>query len=69
MADINNLLKIRVINQMTGQKFNVIGFISDGDDRAGLYVRTIKLFDVDNRTFHMVHQGSHEMKALSIIQE
>lgn len=69
MAEINNLLKIRVINQITGQKFNVIGFITGGDDRSSLYVKSVRLYDVDNRKSRVVEQGTPEMKALSIIQE
>jgi hypothetical protein len=67
--DINNLLKIRVINQTNGRKYNIIGFVADGDDRAGLYIKMIKLFDVDNRVSHTVQHGSNEMKELSIIQD
>jgi hypothetical protein len=66
MADVNNLTKIRVINQLNGLKYKLIGFDVAGDDRAGLYVSKLKLYNEDSRTTKDVVIGN-EMKNYSIL--
>lgn len=63
---MNKLLEIRVLNQLTGRSYSLLGFRSKGDDRAGIHVTSITLHDIDNRQVIVVDNPT-EMKKYQLI--
>lgn len=65
---MNELLQIRLRDNTTGKTYNLVGFSSVGDDRAGWNVNDIVLYDVDKRNVFRV-SNPMEIKRLSILKE
>jgi hypothetical protein len=65
---MNKLLQIRILDETTGKKYNLLGFRSRGDDRGGLTVIAVTLYDYDNRQVWIV-DNPVDMKKLKIINE
>jgi hypothetical protein len=63
---MNKLLEIQVVNQVTGQKYSLLGFRSKGDDRSGIQVTSMTLHDVSNRQVVVV-DSVLEMKKYQLI--
>ena len=63
---MNKLLEIRVVNQVTGRSYKLLGFRSRGDDRSGINVVSITLHDVDNRQVIVVDDPL-EMKKYQLL--
>jgi hypothetical protein len=51
---MNELLKIRMVDQQTGKYFQLVGFRSQGSDDSGYHVVEITLYDVDTRKIILV---------------
>ncbi len=68
MLDLHFLTKIRVYDARRNTTYNVVGFTIGGDDRAGLFIKTLDLYDPDTRERRTVLQGP-EMKSISITQD
>jgi hypothetical protein len=65
---MNKLLQIRIIDETTGNKYHLLGFRSQGDDRSGINVISVTLHDVDNRQVIIV-DNPVKMKKYSVIVE
>jgi len=63
---MNKLLEIRVVNNVTGKTYHVLGFRSKGDDRSGIQVTSVTLHDVSDRQVVVV-DNPLEMKKYQVL--
>ena len=63
---MNKLLEIRVVDNTTGNTYNVLGFRSKGDDRSGIQVTSVTLHDISNRQV-LVVDNPLEMKKYQVL--
>lgn len=65
---MNELNKLRVMNNVTGKSFPLLGFSSKGDDRTGWNVNEIIVYDADSRVVFAINNPI-ELRKYSLIKE
>lgn len=65
---MNELIQLRVKDNLTGKVYRLIGFTVGGDDRAGFPVTQIVLYNDDDR-IRITVTDPMEMKRLTLIRE
>lgn len=66
--NMNKLLQIRVLNNVTGKNYKLLGFSSAGDDRIGFRIVSLRLLDVDARNIFVVTEGP-DLKKYTLVNE
>jgi len=65
---MNDLIKLKVKDEMTSKIYRLLGFTSAGDDRSGFPVTSIILYDDNERLRHTI-TSVLEMKRLTLMRD